>query len=415
MSAHLQRAQLLLQQSRPAEAEQEAGLALAHAPDNAHAHALLALSRCQQGKHDEAIDAARGAVRCAPDSPYGHYILALVLHRAGQNRRAQASSDEAIRLDPADADTFSLRAAIQLSLGDWSAALADAEQALALSPENVEAANFRAMALVRLGRKEEATRTVDYALHREPESAFSHANQGWTYLHRDEPQRALEHFREALRLDPEFEYAREGMLEALKARNPVYRLMLAYFLWMARLDSRVQWAIIIGSYFASRFINGLATSRPAFEPLAWIVLPLLYGFVYLTWTARPMFNLFLRLNPFGRLVLSRAERVATNWFAPFFVAALASTVWFFVNRGDVAFFSLYASAALSICVAATCAQSGRGRWILGSATTALLIVAVVGFLPVYFGRDAVNQFALYFIYGFLGFQILSNFVGLRRT
>jgi tetratricopeptide (TPR) repeat protein len=414
MSAHLQRAQLLLQQSRPVEAEQEAGLALAHAPDDAHAHALLALSRVHQQKHAPAIEAARAAVRCAPDSPYGHYIHALVLHRCDRNRQAQAAIDEAIRLDPEDADAFTLLASIHLALGDWPASLAAAEQALALSPEHVDAANFRAMALVRLGRKTEAAATVDFALHRDPENAFSHANQGWNCLHRDDPQGALTHFREALRLDPDLDYAREGMLEALKARNPVYRLMLAYFLWTARVDSRLQWGIMIGSYFASRFINGLAVSQPSLAPVAWVVLPLLYGFIYLTWTAQPMFNLFLRLDPFGRHVLSREQRVASNWFGPFFVAALAATVWFFINRGDVAFFAMFFAAALSICVAATFVRRASSRWILGAATAVLFLLAGVSFLPVFFGRDSVNRFAEFFVYGFLAFQLLTNALALRR-
>lgn len=415
MSAHLQRAQLLLQQSRPAEAEQEAGLAIAQAPDNPAAHALLALSLVHQDKGKEAVAAARGAVRCAPDSAYGHYVLALVLHRSSRNREAQASVQEAIRLDPADSESFALLAAILIALGEWQLALEAADQSLALSPENVEAANFRAMALTHLGRKEEAAQTVDFALHREPENAFSHANQGWNCLHRNDPAAAREHFREALRLDPEMEFAREGMLEALKARNWIYRAMLAYFLWMTRLEPRYQWAFIIGSIFVSRAISGVATSRPAFEPVAWVVLPLLYGFVYLTWTAQPMFNLFLRLDRFGRHVLSQDQRIATNWFGPFFLGAAVATAWFFATRHDGSFFSMFFAAALSICVAITFTRVGKTRLAFAAITAVLFLLAVLSLWPVWHGRHAVNGLATYFIYGFLGLQILANFVGTRRT
>ena len=36
------------------------------------------------------------------------------------------------------------------------------------------------------------------------------------------------------------DWARVGMIEALKARNPVYRLLLLYFLWMSRLARRAR-------------------------------------------------------------------------------------------------------------------------------------------------------------------------------
>ena len=413
MSAHLTRAELLLQQSRPADAEREAGLALAQAPDPSHAHALLALSRLHQGKRDTALEAARSAIACAPDSPYAHYVLALVLHRSDRNRDALATLNDAIRLAPDDADLFTLQSSIHLSLGNWSESLRAAEQALALSPEHVDAANFRSMALVRLGRKTEAMETVDSALQRDPENAFSHANQGWNCLHRNDPASAREHFREALRLDPSLDYAREGMLEALKARNWLYRGVLAYFLWMGRLPAKVQWGVILGAYFGSRVIANLAAANPGQKILWWSVLGVLYGFIYLTWTAQPMFNLFLRLDRFGRHVLSRDQTVASNWFGPFFAAAMAALVWFFVTGENLAFFSMFFLAALSICVAATFVRTGRNRLLLGAGTAALAALALLATTSL-LQTGKVNEFALYFSYGFLAFQIGSNFLGTRR-
>ena len=408
MSAHLSRAQLLLQQSRPADAEREAGLAIALAPDHPEAHALLALSRLEQGKPAPALEAARTALGLAPDSAYYHYVHALVLHRSEQDHEALAAVQDAIRLAPEDEDNFSLRAAIQLSLRDWSAALTAAEQALALNPEHTPAINLRAMALVRLGRRSEAVRSVDFALERDPESPLSHANQGWNHLHRNDPKQALEHFREALRLDPEFAYAREGMLEALKARNAVYRVMLAYFLWMGRLSARYQWAVLLGTFFGSRFINGLAAAHPDPKWVWWVVLGTFYGFVYLTWTAQPMFNLLLRLDRFGRHVLTESQRTASNWFGAFFVGALAATAWYFSTKADVAFFAMFFLAALSICIAVTFIREGRARLQLGIATAVLASFAALALVPLSSISQYQGNFAMLFVYGFIGFQLLAN-------
>jgi len=112
----------------------------------------------------------------------------------------------------------------------------------ALDPEHAGCLNLRAMAEVKLGRKAQAAATIEAALARDPENAGTHANRGWTYLEESDPGRALEHFREALRLDPENEWAREGMVEALKARHGVYRLVLRCFLWMQKLGESARWA-----------------------------------------------------------------------------------------------------------------------------------------------------------------------------
>ncbi len=409
MSAHLERAHLLLAQSRAADAEREALLALSAQPDNPQALALLALSRIEQDKRDLALDAARDAVGLAPDVPYLHYVHALVLHRMDREEESFRAIHEALRLDPSDADHFSLLAAIELARRRWPAALKAAEQALALNPEHVGASNLRAMALVRLGRKAEAMASVDYALHRAPEDAFSHANQGWNCLHRNDPKAAQEHFREALRLQPDLEYAREGMLEALKARNPVYRGMLAYFLWMGRQSSRMQWALVLGVFFGGGLIGGLAAANPERGWFLWPILGLFYVFVYLSWTAQPMFDLFLRFDRFGRHVLSDDQRTASTWFGATLFLALASAAWWLAGDSKAGMFATLTLAALSICVASTFRAREKHRAILGVATAALAIVAIAsGFTwmngDVQTGRSLANVFRI----GFLGFQFLAN-------
>lgn len=410
MSVHLSRAQMLLQQSRPAEAEREAGLAIAQDPRDPMAHALIALCRVHAERGKEALEPARAAVGLAPDIAYFHYVHAFVLHHLDRESDALVAAHEAIRLAPEEEDNFALRASIQLARRDWNAALADAEAGLALNPEHVESANLRAMALVRLGRNDEATATVDYALERAPENALSHANQGWTSLHRNDPRRAQEYFREALRLDPELEYARQGMLEALKARNPIYRGMLAYFLWMGRQTRWSQWGVIIGTYLTMRILRATAEVNPA---LRWVLIPvivLFYLFIFLTWTAGPIFNLLLRFDRFGRLVLSREERHASNWFGASLLAAAAAFAWIPFGGGDTALVGGIGALILSICISATWSRRRRARRILGLATGGLAAVGAAGVMAVGLDAPAAGGLLIVFLAGFFGFQILANAV-----
>lgn len=323
MSAHFQRGQLLLEQSRPDQAVAEFRQHLIDEPNDPFAHGLLGLCLLELKQYRDATEEAQTAIHLAPDLPFAHYVLARVLERRNRLPEAEAAINEAIELDPENADFFSLLSSIQFQKHRWADSLRAAEEGLEVDPEHVGCTNLRAMALVKLGRKEQAGTTIDAALAREPESAITHANQGWTLLERGEPRRAMEHFREALRLDPELEWARIGVVEAMKARNIIYRWLLGYFLWMMKLPPRTQFAVVIGGYFGYRMLGGVAARNPDLAPY---VTPLLIAYIVFalaTWLGDSLFNLLLRLDRFGRLALSREQVVAANWIGGCVFAGLA--------------------------------------------------------------------------------------------
>ena len=326
MNPNLERALLLIQQSRHEMAEGELRQALAADPQDAHAHALLGLCLAKREKFSEATDEARQAIHLAPDFSFAHYAHAQVLFDRNMFAEARGAIEEAIRLDSSDADYFAVLSNIHLQERHWQDSLNAAEQGLQFNPEHVGCTNLRAMAMVKLGRKGDAGRTIDSALAKNPDNALTHANQGWTLLEHGDPKRAAEHFREALRLDPQNEWARQGIIESLKARNFIYALMLKYFLWMAKFSQRGQWAIIVGGYIGNRILGVIAHENPALAP--WILpLRILYlVFALMTWLAYPFFNLLLRLNKFGRLCLSREETVASNWFGLCLFLALGGLI-----------------------------------------------------------------------------------------
>ncbi len=411
MTPRLARAELLLEQSRPADAEREVGHALAQDPRDPFALALLARARVEQNRPADALEPAQAAVAAAPDLGYVHHILAHVLHQLDRHKPALAAVDQALLLDPADDGFHAQRASIRLSLRDWAGALADSEAALRLNAANTFAQNLRATALRQLGRAIEAAAVGARTLEQAPEDAYSHSTQGWTLLQGGEIVRAQEHFREALRLRPDFEPARHGMLEALKARNPLYRALLAYFLWMGRQSGRIQWAFLLVTFFGQRVVRNLATANPTLGLVLWPLLVLFYAFVYLTWTAVPMFNLLLRLDRFGRHVLSAQERRATNYYGASVLLIAATGAWWFASRSFDARQGVIVAAMLSVCVAATVTRPGpRGRRILGIATAVLALLALGAFALAWAGQANGGAVLLLFFLGFLAFQFSANVI-----
>lgn len=309
VSPELERARLLLAQGRHKEAESEIRRLLASDPHDADALIVLAISLDRQQKSTQALDVAKAAIAQAPQSPLAHYALAQVYYSLSRWQDAHAAIAEAIEIDPMDADYHSLQSAIFLVQRNWQEALAAAMRGLQCDPEHVHSANLRAIALNQLGRQDEAGLTIDETLRREPENATAHANKGWTLLHENRPDQALLSFRQALRLEPDHEWARDGMLEAMRASYFIYRQMLKYYLFMSRLSGGAQWALIIGFYVLYRMLLGLGKSNPELKPFILPVLIVYILFVFLSWIAKPLFNLALFVHPFGRLALNSAERL----------------------------------------------------------------------------------------------------------
>ena len=338
MNPNLERALLLFQQSRFDLAEPELRQALALEPHDPYAHALLGLCLSHREQFTDATAETQQAIHLAPDFPFAHYAQAQVLCDRNRFSEALPAINEAIRLNPEDADQYALLSNIHMQERRWRDALNAAEQGLQFNPEHVGCTNLRAIAMVKLGRKAEAGRTIDTALSKNPDNSLTHANQGWTLLEQGQPKNAAEHFREALRLDPQNEWARQGIIEALKARNIIYALMLKYFLWISKFSRRGQWGIVLAGYFGNRILAMVAQSNPDLAP--WILpLRILYiAFVLMTWLAYPFFNLLLRLNKFGRLVLSREQTIATNWFGLCLLLALVGLTGCIFASFDSAWF-----------------------------------------------------------------------------
>jgi len=415
MGAHLERGLILVEQSRHELAEKELRQELAGNPESPVAHAMLALCLAKREQYKEATEEAQAAIHHAPDVPLGHYALASVMHDRNRLDEARKAIEEAIRLDPEDADYFALLAGIHLDDRQWPAALKAAEQGLALDAEHVGSANLRAMALVKLGRKKEAGLTIDATLAKSPEDALTHANQGWTLLEKGDHRKALEHFREALRLEPQLEWARLGIVEALKARHFAYGLILRYFLWMAKLSGKAQWAVIVGAYVGNQALRGVARETPQFAPWIWPLIIVYMLFAYLTWTAAPLFNLLLRLDRFGRLVLSREEILASNLVGGCLLGAILSTAVWLTLGSSVAMIGALVFLAIVIPLSATFqCDPGYPRKVMSIFTIALAAVALIALGLLLMDSEAAVALSVLFFLGVFISGWVANGLAMSR-
>lgn len=334
MNQHITRAQLLMQQSRFEMAEEQLRLALAENSEDAIAHAMLAICLLQKKDFESATGEARAAIHCAPDESIGFYSLAVIMHERNRLTEAFDAITEAVRIEPWESQYWGTLSGIEASRKRWKECLAAAENGLEADADDVTCTNLRAQALVHLGRKDEAGATIDAALRKEPDNAVTHANQGWTLLHAGEPRKAMEHFREALRLKPDLEWARIGIIEAMKARNILYRWMLGYFLWIGSFPPKIQLALVLGIVFGNQIIAAVTDAVPVLTPYqGWFIAAYLL-FAWMTWVSSTLFNLVLRIDPFGRLALNDKEKLDSTLSGCCILAALALGIYGTVTFWD---------------------------------------------------------------------------------
>src|SRR5690606_22813560 len=139
----------------------------------------------------------------------------------------------------------------------WDDAVQAADAGLAIEPQDTDCLNLRSLALTKLGRGKEATASVEASLAHDPNNPYTHQAIGFAKLHQGDAKQALVHFQEALRRDPTLDGARQGLVEALKAGNPIYRTVLGWFLWLERFEPQRRTQILIGIWIATMVLRRL--------------------------------------------------------------------------------------------------------------------------------------------------------------
>jgi tetratricopeptide (TPR) repeat protein len=389
--------------------------ALLQNPFDATAHAHLALCLIVLNRDDEASKEARQAVHLAPEIAFSHYALAFVLENLGQLGAAKAAVQECTRIAPTNADYWARLANIELMRREWKLSLDAAVHGLECNPVHQACALSRALALVNLGHNEEAQAAIKEVLRRNPEHGETHLSMGWALLHAGSPQSAIEHFREALRINPRLWNARIGLVEALKARNYLYRGLLKCILWMFRRRSGNGAILFLVPFMVFAWLSMVAVEHPQDKaPVGLLVLS--GGITLLLMLGQQIFNLLLRFDPLGRLALSPRELLATNYLAVCVGISSTSALFYECTAYFPALVLMFVSAVaiMPMCDTALQPPGPRRRWLVaytvGIAVAGLTAVAAAHFWE---GRLTPTSwpFPLAIVTFFLGIPLtlVSNF------
>jgi tetratricopeptide (TPR) repeat protein len=415
MTEHsLSKVGILIQQKKYEAAEKILRQLLAQEPTNIQYLALLAELNLQQGRIDKAESIVEDAIGLSPDTAHLYFIKSRIEIQKDQYDDAEKSVQQSIELDPYTADYFAWLANIKLARKQYEESLSLANQALEIDPEDLLALNVRSTVLIKLNRKEESFQTIEGALRQDPNNACTHANYGWGLLEKGDHKKALKHFKEALKNNPNYDYAQRGMMEALKAKYLVYRLFLRYAFWIGNLSAKYQWGVILGLYFGTRALNELSRSNAALQPYLLPLIIALYLFAFSTWVIRPLSNLFLRFNQYGKLLLDRKEKMSSN-FVAVSLAVCLSGLALYMFLGDIRYLFVAAYGfAMMVPLGMMFTPAKYNAFMI---YTIAMAVTGLGALGAAFSGDPAlfDNLAAVFMLGFVAFQFIANFLIIRSS
>ncbi len=409
----LLKVEILIQQKRFQEAESILSDLLKEDSNNIDFLSLLAEVKLQQDKFDQAKNIIENAIGLSPDSSHLFYIKSRIAIQQDKLNEAEKDINQAIELDPYVADYFALLANIKLVRKQFAEALEMSDRALEIDAENLLALNTRSTALNKLNRSEESFETIEGALREDPNNAYTHANYGWGLLEKGNHKKALEHFKEALSNDPNFDYAQAGMLEAIKANSPIYRMFLKYSFFMGNLTEKNQWGVLIGFYLGFRVLKTVAKNNETLQPYLMPLIIVLSIFTFSTWIIGPISNLFLRFNKYGQLLLDEKEKLSSNYVALSFAVCLAGLGMYFI-LDDEKMLTIAAFGFAMMLPLGTMFSPSKNKNGLLIYTVALAIVGFVAIALTFTTDEMINGATGVFIFGFVAFQWLANYMLIRE-
>ena len=325
LSPHIRLGLQCRELNRLRDAERHFKDALAEDPNDDFALRQLAMTvHMQDDREREALEIIDRAISVDPNDAYHHAGRAFILCSLERGPDALKSARTARELDPYLDAALTGEAQAHLLMKNWAEAERAAREAMAIDPDDAGSANILSHALRMQGKSAENDAQIAGLLERDPENEHTHFNAGWSALNRGDHRAAETHFREALRLNPSFEPAREGLLTSFRARSPIYRSYLNYCIWMSRLKGGARWAVVLGLYFGFRILGDVAEK---FSPGLAIGIGVLY-FVFVLWVyiADPVGNFILLFDRFARYALRTMEKVEAAVVGGSIIVGLASLI-----------------------------------------------------------------------------------------
>ncbi|MEM9480111.1 MAG: hypothetical protein AAGA58_10705 [Verrucomicrobiota bacterium] len=310
---------------------------LAHDPENERVHQLVGLAALNEGELKLARRHIEFATGANPDDPFPHYLQGKLCEKENRPLFAKKHFLDALMLDPLDPGYFVAYGWNCLQRGDFRSGYNAALEARKIDPENADAASLLTTAESELetgtlGDGKAQIDAYESILALDPEDDTLHFQIGRTWLYEENDVDAAEpRLRQALRMDPGNKVYQKAMLEVVRRRDPVlkilhspWRFITRTYRELDRLGANTDWKLIIKVPVAFFKLFGAMILLPFwalfFAPPA----------VFYEWKRKDAMLIDASIDP---STIERADQkfspraIGIAVIALLMVGVLASTVW----------------------------------------------------------------------------------------
>jgi tetratricopeptide (TPR) repeat protein len=366
MGKHLDRADILLDLDKYDLAEKELRQEIAENPDSDLAYGSLARCLINQRKlGTETVETIEYALSLNAENDWLHYLFAVYWHMKGEFNQAQQAIGVAIELDPNSPLYFDTLARILFDRGNdnfkthsrrvlviififsrgvlwpisWGISatfksywlrsylqpvFTPLEKSLSFNPEYLSALNLQTQLLIQTNRFHRALVSSLNALQIDPSDHIAHKLHAQILLRLGKYTAARDHFQSALRIDPSSDESKTGLLEAIRSQFWIYP-------WISITNWRGLLVMTIA--FCTNVAIGISTTLFHSEDIFLFFTYLVFiPAIGVSLTAKPIFNLFLQLNPKIKVLITSLIPIQNiifgNYIAGFVIAIISSTCLF---------------------------------------------------------------------------------------
>jgi tetratricopeptide (TPR) repeat protein len=356
---HFDRAQILIEQGRYDLAETELREEIAENPNLDRGYGTLALCFINERKlTSETLELIQHALSLDAENDWNYYVLAIYWYHRNDFDRAVVAIKIAIEIESNSYFYFYILASVLADRGQakfeldtttnrifhlirvsyfirpyLKSVFPSLEKSLALNPQYLPALNLQTNLLGATGQIKRALHSSRAALEIDPDNAIAHRLHGQILTDCGIYSEAVEYFQSALRIDPTYNQAKQGLLEAMRSQYWIYP-WISITNWRGRLVFLLTFPI--GIIAISLIRNTLDASALDKTHLELFIYSIISTIVILSFPSQLIFNLFLRLEEKNKLLINIQDAIVVNYTTGLTTTILFSiyTAMVFGNNSD---------------------------------------------------------------------------------
>ena len=172
--------------------------------------------------------------------------------------------------------------------------------------------------------------------------------------------------------------------------------------------------VIIGFFIGFRLLRALAASNESLRPFLTPIIILLALIMFSTWIITPVSNLFLRFNKYGKHLLGKYEKISANFVGiGFLLFILGLMTYLFLGNEKFLPVAVFGFAMMLPCSSMFLPSKNENALMVY-----VVVMALVGLASIFLtfqSGEIFNMFSAIFIFGFVAFQWVANYMLIRET